>query len=184
LDCTIRQLSRAKKTTENLLASIEPALVHSSSPLVAVEGGQNLVMSTGKYGGETVFAGHGAGGNPTAIAVVSDLIAIARSRSVGGIAEDDTAYVKLPVSSDFTSRHYLRFKVKDEPGIIASLAQILCRYGINIDAVFQKSGYPKSNLPFAITLESCPASQVEEALKEIAPLDFLVQPCLNLPILD
>jgi homoserine dehydrogenase len=184
LDCTIRQLSRAKKTTENLLASVEPALVHSSSPLAVVEGGQNLVMSTGKYGGETVFAGHGAGGNPTAIAVVSDLIAIARSRNVGGIAEDEAAYAKLPVSSDFTSRHYLRFKVKDEPGIIASLAQILCRYGINIDAVFQKSGHPKSNLPFVITLEACPASQVEEALKEIAPLEFLVEPCLNLPILD
>jgi homoserine dehydrogenase len=184
LDCTIRQLSRAKKTTENLLASVEPALVHSSSPLAVVEGGQNLVMSTGKYGGETVFAGHGAGGNPTAIAVVSDLIAIARSRNVGGIAEDEAAYAKLPVSSDFTSRHYLRFKVKDEPGIIASLAQILCRYGINIDAVFQKSGYPKSNLPFVITLEACPASRVEEALKEIAPLEFLVEPCLNLPILD
>jgi homoserine dehydrogenase len=184
LDCTIRQLSRAKKTTENLLASVEPALVHSSSPLAGVEGGQNLVMSTGKYGGETVFAGHGAGGNPTAIAVVSDLIAIARSRNVGGIAEDEAAYAKLPVSFDFTSRHYLRFKVKDEPGIIASLAQILCRYGINIDAVFQKSGYPKSNLPFVITLEACPASQVEQALKEIASLEFLVRPCLNLPILD
>jgi homoserine dehydrogenase len=184
LNCTIRQLSRAKKTPEELFASVEPALVHSSSPLAGVEGGQNLVMSTGKYGGETVFAGHGAGGNPTAVAIVSDLIAIARSRSVSGIAEHESEYAKLTVSSNFTSRHYLRFKVKDEPGIIASLAQILCRYGINIDAVFQKSGYPKSDLPFVITLEACPASQVEEALKEIAPLEFLVEPCLNLPILD
>jgi homoserine dehydrogenase len=184
LNCTIRQLSRAKKTSETLLASVEPALVHSSSPLAEVEGGQNLVMSTGKYGGETVFAGHGAGGNPTAVAVVSDLIAIARSRNTSGVADDESSYDRLPVSSNFTSRHYLRFRVKDEPGIIASLAQILCRYGINIDAVFQKSGYPKSNLPFVITLEACPASQVEEALKGIAPLEFLVAPCLNLPILD
>ena len=57
-----------------------------SSPLASVEGGQNLVMSTGKFGGETVFAGHGAGGNPTAVAVVSDLIAIQRSRQINGAA--------------------------------------------------------------------------------------------------
>jgi len=184
LDCTIRQLSRARKTSDRLFASVEPALVHSSSPLAAVEGGQNLVVSTGKFGGETVFAGHGAGGNPTAVAVVSDLIAIARSRQHNGATLEKTENAALPVSSDFTSRHYLRFTVRDEPGIIAALAQIFCQHGINIDAVFQKPGYSKSKLPFVITLESCSASVVEKALKQIAPLEFLVQPCLNLPILD
>jgi homoserine dehydrogenase len=145
-------------------------------------------MSTGKFGGETVFAGHGAGGNPTAVAVVSDLIAIQRSRQINGVAPnenaDETGDAALPVSSDFTSRHYLRFTVKDEPGIIASLALIFCRSGINIDSVFQKPGYPKSRLPFVITLEACPTSLVEESLKHIAELEFLVQPCVSLPILD
>ena len=184
LDCTIRQISRAEKTSETLFASVQPTLVHESSPLAAVEGGQNLVMSEGKFGGKTVFAGHGAGGNPTAVAIVSDLIAIARSRQLNGAAEDESEVPALPVSSDFTSRHYLRFTVKDKPGIIASLALIFCRSGINIDSVFQKPGYPKSKLPFVITLEPCRASLVEEALKHIAPLEFLVQPCLSLPILD
>lgn len=186
LNCTIRQISRAEKAPGKLFASVQPTLVHESSPLAAVDGGQNLVMSTGKFGGETVFAGHGAGGNPTAVAVVSDLIAIARSRQVNGVAlhEDETEASPLSVSADFVSRHYLRFTVKDEPGIIAALALIFCRSGINIDSVFQKSGYLKSRLPFVITLEPCPTSLVEEALKQIAPLEFHVQPCLNLPILD
>lgn len=184
LDCTIRQLSRAKKDSDKLFASVEPALVHASSPLGNVEGARNLVMSTGKFGGETVFAGHGAGGNPTAVAVVSDLIAIARSRQVNGAALDEGEVPELPVSADFVSRHYLRFTVQDEPGIIASLATIFSSLGINIDSVFQKPGYPKSKLPFVITLEPCPASLVDEALKQIAPLTFHVQPCLNLPILD
>ncbi|HKW18103.1 MAG TPA: homoserine dehydrogenase [Terriglobales bacterium] len=183
LDCTIRQLSRAKKNSGKLFASVEPALVHTSSPLAKLEGGRNLVMSTGKFGGETVFAGHGAGGNPTAVAVVSDLIAIARSRQVNGAAlEEDVP--ELPVSSDFVSRHYLRFTVQDEPGIIASLAIIFSKLGINIDSVFQKPGYPSSKLPFVITLEPCAASLVDEAVKQIAQLKFHVQPCLNLPILD
>jgi homoserine dehydrogenase len=184
LDCTIRQISRAEKTAQTLFASVEPTLVHRSSPLAGVEGGQNLVMSTGKFGGETVFAGHGAGGNPTAVAVVSDLISIVRSRQINGVALDEAATSALPVSADFTSRHYVRFTVQDKPGIIASLATIFCRLGINIDSVFQKPGYPASKLPFVITLEPCSNSLVEEALKHIAELDFHVQPCLNLPILD
>ncbi len=186
LDCTIRQISRAEKTSDKLFASVQPTLVHRDSPLAGVEGGQNLVMSTGKFGGETVFAGHGAGGNPTAVAVVSDLIAIQRTRQVNGavLYEDEAGGAVLPVSTDFTSRHYLRFTVKDEPGIIASLALIFCRSGINIDSVFQKPGYPKSRLPFVITLEPCPTSLLEESLKHIAELEFLVQPCVSLPILD
>jgi homoserine dehydrogenase len=192
LDCTIRQISRAEKTADKLFASVQPTLVHRDSPLAGVEGGQNLVMSTGKFGGETVFAGHGAGGNPTAVAVVSDLIAIQRSRQINGVAlkenEDEANGADLaansPVSPDFTSRHYLRFTVKDEPGIIASLASILSRSGINIDSVFQKPGYPKSRLPFVITLEPCPTSLLEESLKHIAKLEFQVEPCVSLPILD
>jgi homoserine dehydrogenase len=186
LDCTIRQLSRARKTSKKLFATVGAALVHASSPLARVEGARNLVMSTGKFGGETVFGGHGAGGHPTAVAVVSDLIAIARSRQMNSAAlnEAEGDIPNLSVSSDFTSRHYLRFTVQDEPGIIASLATIFSRLGINIDSVFQKPGYSKSKLPFVITLEPCPASLVEKALTQIAALKFHVQPCLSLPILD
>jgi homoserine dehydrogenase len=184
LDCTIRQLSRARKTSKKLFATVGPCLVHASSPLARVEGARNLVMSTGKFGGETVFAGHGAGGHPTAVAVVSDLIAIVRSRQVDGAALDEGDIPDLSVSPDFTSRHYLRFTVQDEPGIIASLATIFSGLGINIDSVFQKPGYSKSKLPFVITLEPCPESLVERAVTQIASLKFHVQPCLSLPILD
>jgi len=91
---------------------------------------------------------------------------------------------EMPVSADFTSRHFLRLVVKDEPGIIASLAAIFSRSGINIDSVFQKTGFPKSHLPFVITLDPCSASLVTSSLEQIAQLEFLVQPCVALPILD
>jgi homoserine dehydrogenase len=191
LGCTIRQISwaelraelKADLKGEHLFAAVQPALVELSSPLARVEGSQNLVMATGKYGGETVFGGHGAGGHPTAVAVVSDILAIARAKQAGmsnaGQPDD-----KAPtVTADFTTKHYLRFMVKDRPGIIASLATILSQCGINIDAVVQKPGCPKSHLPFLITLEECKASLVDQALQQINSLDFLVQPCLHLPIL-
>jgi homoserine dehydrogenase len=145
---------------------------------------QNLVMSTGRYGGETIFAGHGAGGNATAVAVVSDLISIVRLRQVGGVALHEEGLRQLPVSSDFVTRHYLRFTVRDEPGIIAALATIFSQAQINIDSVFQKPGFPASRLPFVITLEPCSTSLVEQSLQQIDKLPFLVQPCVSLPILD
>jgi homoserine dehydrogenase len=166
-----------------LLAAVQPALVELSSPLARVEGSQNLVMATGTYGGETVFGGHGAGGHPTAVAVVSDILAIARAKQTG-MSYSGPPVEKTPsVTADFTTKHYLRFLVRDRPGIIASLATNLSQCGINIDSVLQKPGCPKSHLPFLITLEECKASLVEQALQQINSLDFLVQPCLHLPIL-
>jgi homoserine dehydrogenase len=183
LGCTIRQISWAELNGDELFAAVQPALVELSSPLARVEGSQNLVMATGKYGGETVFGGHGAGGHPTAVAVVSDILAIARSHQAAMNQAGQPAEKTPTVTADFTAKHYLRFLVKDRPGIIASLATILSQCGINIDSVKQKPGCPKSHLPFLITLEECKASLVEPALQQINSLDFLVQPCLHLPIL-
>jgi homoserine dehydrogenase len=183
LGCTIRQISWVELKGDNLFAAVQPSLVELSSPLARVEGSQNLVMATGTYGGETVFGGHGAGGHPTAVAVVSDILAIARAKQAALSYAEQSPEKTPPVTADFTTRHYLRFMVKDRPGIIASLATILSQCGINIDAVVQKPGCPKSHLPFLITLEECKASVVEQALQQINSLDFLVQPCLHLPIL-
>jgi len=183
LGCTIRQISWAELKGDELFAAVQPALVQLSSPLARVDGSQNLVMATGTYGGETVFGGHGAGGHPTAVAVVSDILAIARAKQGAKSYAGKPAEKTPTVTADFTTKHYLRFLVKDRPGIIASLATILSQCGINIDSVLQKPGCPKSHLPFLITLEECKAALVERALHQINSLDFLVQPCLHLPIL-
>ncbi len=206
LGCTIRQISRAevkstaKSSTEArgkesgqqreafLLASVGPALVELSSPLARVEGSQNLVATTGIYGGETTFGGHGAGGHTTAVAVVSDIMAIARSKSdttdtSKGDGERIATDKNMAVSHDFVSKHYLRFFVRDQPGIIAALATALSECAINIDAVLQMPGHPTTKLPFLITLQECQTSLVERALQQINKFDFMVEPCLHLPIL-
>ena len=184
LGFTIRQISRAELRGKRLLATVRPALVPLTSPLARVQGSQNLVMATGKFGGETVFGGHGAGGHPTAVAVVSDIVAITRVEQGKVHDAAELPEASPSVSADFTARHYLRFTVKDRPGIIASLAKIFGKCGINIDSLLQKPGYLKSSLPFVITLEACPTSALDKALAQIAKLDFLVKPCLDLPILD
>ncbi len=79
--------------------------------------------------------------------------------------------------------HYLRFVVRDRPGILASLAGAFSRHHINVDAVLQRPGYSKSQLPFVMTLEACQRGRLEMALAEIDGFDFLVDAPLILPIL-
>ena len=180
LGCTIRQISCAELKDGALFASVQPALVPLQSPLARVAGSQNLVMATGEFGGETVFSGYGAGGDPTAVAVVSDLIAIAEGRMNGWHA--GPAH-RIAVTSEFSAPHHLRFTVSDRPGIIAAVSGFLAKYGLCLEAVLQKPGYPKSQLPFVITIEECQNSVLDNALGELRGLDFLVQPILSLPML-
>jgi homoserine dehydrogenase len=87
------------------------------------------------------------------------------------------------VSGEFTVPHYLRFVVRDRPGIVAEVATVLSRHGIGIDALLQRPGYPHSALPFIMTLESCSSVVLDRALEEINRMDFHVEPPLCLPIL-
>lgn len=192
LDCTIRQISLAEKITSpksdgaphrvRLAGAVQPALIPSDSLMAHAQGSQNIVTSFGEYSGRTVFSGYGAGGDPTAVAVVSDLYAIARSTGAPPGALPKPARVPDEISGDFTVPHYLRFVVKDRPGIVAALATILAKYGISIDALLQKPGFPHSALSFVMTLESCDSAELNRALAEIAQLDFHVEPPLCLPI--
>jgi homoserine dehydrogenase len=183
LRCTIRQVSRAELSDGHLLAGVGPALVAEDSPLARVSGSQNLVISSGEFGGDTVFSGYGAGGNPTAVAVVSDLLHLVRHRAAGLAAPDRPPAAEYPVADNFLNAHYLRFVVKDRPGIVAPLAGAFARHGMNIDALLQKSGYDKAALPFVVTLEPCATNQLRAALAEIAAFDFHVEAPVAFPIL-
>jgi len=182
LGCTIRQISRAQFDGRKLFSSVEPALVPRETSLAQVQGSQNVVIASGKYGGNTAFIGAGAGGHPTAVAVISDLIAAAHGRThQGWLVPGDSKPVRS--TGDFTTPHYVRFVVKDRAGIIAEIATKLGAHGINIDAVLQKPGFSKTALPFVITLEPCGASVLREALDELSRAEFLVQKPVTFPIL-
>ncbi|BCS33719.1 homoserine dehydrogenase [Luteitalea sp. TBR-22] len=182
LQATIRQVSRVSVVDGSVEARVGPALVPLTSPLARVIGSQNLIVAGGVYGKETTFSGYGAGGFPTAVAVVSDLLAIAR-RAGGAPASWPATAAPASVSNLTVAPYYLRLVVRDQPGIIASLASIFSAHGINIDAVLQEPGNTKERLPFVITLEACPTSAMARALREIETLPFHVTPPLCLPVL-
>lgn len=178
LSCTIRQVSRAQLDGTLMYARVAPMLVPHASPIAWSHGTQNMVVTSGKFGGDVVFSGHGAGGEPTAVAVVSDILAVAQ-RSVA---------VQLPVrrrqvTGEFLAPHYLRFVVDDRPGIVAGIAGALAKVGANIDSLLQHPGYPKNRLPFVITTEACLTSTMEKAVASMAKLDFMLERPLCLQIL-
>ncbi|MCU1300322.1 MAG: homoserine dehydrogenase [Candidatus Sulfotelmatobacter sp.] len=183
LGCTIRQISRAELKNTTLFAEVGPSLVPASSPFGRVQRNLNLVLTSGKYGGDMAFLGAGAGGDPTAVAVVSDLMFVAESLSGGPRPQSSLQLTSPKVSCNFETPWYLRFWVKDQPGIIASLAAILSAHQLNIDAVLQKPGFDKNALPFVITLEPCRDSQLQPALQEMSTQPFALRACLSLPIL-
>ena len=183
LGCTIRQISRAKLKEKTLFAEVGPSLVPAASPFGRVQRNLNLVLTSGDYGGDMAFLGAGAGGDPTAVAVVSDLMFVAESLSAGPRSRPPMQLASPKVSCDFETPWYLRFWVKDQPGIIASLAAILSAHQLNIDAVLQKPGFDKNALPFVITLEPCRDSQLHPALEQMSTQAFALRPCLSLPIL-
>jgi homoserine dehydrogenase len=179
LGCTVRQIARAQRLDGAIAASVGPTLVPLKSPLAWSRGTENMVILSGRFGGDVVFSGHGAGGHPTAVAVVSDLLALAHgSRRVEIPSEP------AQVEAEFEVPHYIRFLVDDRPGIVAEITGALARERINIRAIVQKPGYPPDALPFVVTVEPCRSSALQRALASIRTMDCHRAEPLDLQMLE
>jgi homoserine dehydrogenase len=179
LGCTIRQVARSEFNEGKVAATVGPMLVALRSPLAWSRSTENMVIFAGRYGGNVVFSGHGAGGHPTAVAVVSDLLALAH-----GSRRVEIPAVKSAVDGEFEVPHYIRFLVDDRPGIVAEITGALAREQINIRAIVQKAGFPHNALPFVVTVEPCKASALNRALAGIRAMDCMLEDPLDLQILE
>ena len=138
-----------------------------------------MVIASGHYGGDVVFSGHGAGGHPTAVAVVSDLLALAH-----GSRRVEIPSVPARLGAEFEVPHYIRFLVDDRPGIVAAITAALAKEQINIRAIVQKPGYPADALPFVVTVEPCKSSALKRALAPIRTMDCMLVEPLDLQMLE
>ncbi len=183
---TPRQVASARlMPTGHVLLSVRTHLVSSESMLAKVTGPFNAVVVAAENGGEFVLSGRGAGGDPTATAVLADVVELARSGPRPGVAPFGSPVLApfAPAApEEFAAPFYLRFVVSDRPGILADLSRALADQAINIDAVFQAPYGEKDALPFVITLETVAAPQLSRALEAIAALPFHVEPPLALPM--
>jgi homoserine dehydrogenase len=178
LGATIRQISRAEKREDGVRARVAPMLVPLSSPLAVSHGTQNTVVTSGRFGGDVVFSGRGAGGPETAVAVMSDVLAVAgKSMQLRPVARP------MSVSGEVMAPHYLRFIVSDEPGIVAAIATALAKVHVNLDSMLQHRGHASERLAFVMTTERCLRSTLEDAVEAMGSMSFMVEPPLVLQIL-
>ncbi|MGH9342053.1 MAG: homoserine dehydrogenase [Acidobacteriota bacterium] len=191
LNSSIKLLGTAESHAGRLNLRVSPFLVSDHLALSKISGVLNAVEVTGERSGSYVFSGRGAGGNPTAMSVVADILNAAlwkhgriRFHSHRIVADQgDISYSRSQSEAAERYPFYLRFFVKDQPGIIAALARILADRKINIDSVLQEHWPDKSRLPFIITVEPTPFSTMQDAFEEMKQLDFNKVPPLVLPML-
>ncbi|MBV8072440.1 MAG: homoserine dehydrogenase [Acidobacteriaceae bacterium] len=185
---TIRLLCLARQTDEGLLLSVRPSLIPQSAILSQVKGAYNAIWIRGVYGEDTFYYGRGAGSKPTGVAVVSDLMRVAREIRFGSpdrvspFAHQRLGVFRpLPIATQ-TLPYFLRFRVEDKAGIIATLATILAKHHIGIDAVLQLPREDWRDLPFVITTELAREQAIRDALVDIRDADFLIEPPFCMPV--
>lgn len=146
----IRHLGIARRSSQGVELRVHPTLVPQSRLVANVSGVMNAVMVMGDATGPTIYSGRGAGGEPTASAVIADIVDIARSfaqgmkHSVHPLGVDIDTLVELPILpiDEIESGYYLRITAHDKPGVLSKITQILSEAGISIEAVIQKEALP------------------------------------------
>ncbi|MBM7825848.1 homoserine dehydrogenase [Arcanobacterium pluranimalium] len=123
--------------------SVSPTLVAKNHPLASVHGSFNAVLIEAQSADQLMFYGRGAGGAPTASAVLSDVVAAAAKRVIGGHAPREVLYGNLPVLSaaESSSRYYMKLEVTDAVGVLAALTQRFAAAGISISSVIQNRSH-------------------------------------------
>jgi homoserine dehydrogenase len=143
IGCTVKLLAICERVGngdgESVAVRVHPAMIPTSHPLAAVGGAFNAVFVEAEAAGQLMFYGQGAGGGPTASAVLGDLVAVARNRIAGAAGQGATGYANLPVRTmaDTPTRYHVSLDVADKPGVLATVAQEFARHDVSISTVRQ-----------------------------------------------
>lgn len=190
LNHTLRLIAGARRRGRNRIEIfVRPAMIPMDSRLAGVLGPTNGVLLMGNKGGNTSITGRGAGGEATGVAVLSDVVQIARAITGGSSRPTPFGYeswhaARMAAPDENVVPTYLRLVVRDRPGILGRVCAILGRHRINIDSVLQEPGCAKDHLPFVMTLEPIQEKRVKRAVREIARLPFLAEPPLVFPFIE
>ena len=140
MDHVIKLLAIAELTADQQVSvRVHPTLISRQHPLASVRNAFNAVFVEAESAGELMFYGRGAGGAPTASAVLGDLIAIARNKTNGGEGHGESDYAEISIAplDNVKSRHLIRLDVADKPGVLATVAQLFASNSVSIETVRQ-----------------------------------------------
>jgi homoserine dehydrogenase len=189
----ITKRARSAAGVDGVELRVHPTLVPSKRLIANVEGAMNAVLVQGDAVGTTLYYGKGAGSEPTASAVVADLVDIARladadpAHHVPHLAFRPDAQADLPVLpiSEVVTSYYLRLRVADETGVLARLAGILAQHAISIDALLQResdevSAAGENQTDLIILTHDCREAAMDAACAQMQALPAVLRPIVRL----
>ena len=185
----IKLLGIAKQTADGIELRIHPCLVPVKSIIANVEGAMNAVMVQADAVGTTLYYGKGAGSEPTASAVIADLVDITRLHTadplnrVPHLAFQPQEMRDIPILSidKVVTAYYLRLGVADQAGVLASVTGILAEFNISIDAMLQQPSHNKEESTELIILtHQCLESQMNSAMEKIQSLATVIEPIVRI----
>ncbi len=175
----IKLLGRARMRDGKLEAGVFPTLVNHTYLLARVGGAYNAVRMEGNAVGSLFLHGLGAGSLPTASAVLGDLISVARdnNRLNSGFVKQVLPQADILSPEEARSTYYMRFMVKDDPGVLRDLAGALSDQGVSIAQAFQK-GQNDAGVPLVFMTHEASVSSVQAAIETMRTSDFLLAPAI------
>jgi homoserine dehydrogenase len=167
--------------TESVSARVYPAMIPRSHPLASVGDAYNAVFVEAAAAGALMFYGQGAGGAPTASAVLGDLVAVARNRMAGGHGPRESAYAELPIRpmGDTLTSYHISLEVADRPGVLARVAQVFAEHEVSIMVVRQTGRVPDGALAanaganLVIVTHAAPDAALRSTVDKLAGLDVV-----------
>ncbi|MBI1216837.1 MAG: homoserine dehydrogenase [Alphaproteobacteria bacterium] len=174
----IKLLGISRLTEKGVEQSVEPCLVPKDSAIASVGGALNAVYIDGDYVGKVLLTGFGAGGNPTASAVVADIVDVARGRALPlmGIANENVAPLQPANILERIGSYYFRLMVLDQPGVIADISAILRDHNVSLESVLQRGRDPDQPVPVILTTHETTEQGVQNVAAEIGRLKAVVEP--------
>ncbi len=181
----IKLLAYAARTGGRIEARVHPAMIPAHHPLATVEGAFNAVQITGDLVGEVLLWGQGAGGKPTASAVVGDLLDVAHSVRKGAfnrIAMRFDADPPMLPMADVTTKAYFRLRALDQPGVLAAVGTVFAEEGVSIASMIQKDSIEEGTAELVFTTHPALDAGLQRARARIAQLEQVKQVCAFLRV--
>ncbi len=174
---------------DSISLRVHPTLVHKDDVLAEVSGSFNAISVYGHAVGHALFYGRGAGKMPTASAVVSDMVGVALGTTPLAFKQlrifpDTTPRAAILPFHELQTRYYLRLMVKDQPGVMGQVSQILGDNGISLSAILQRETDDRQTVPIVITTHRATEGPMSKALEQINALPTIAPPSVCLRIMD
>ncbi len=169
----IKLVGRAEMIGDKVLQIVCPMLVPHSAPLASVESSYNAIEVHGDHVERIFLQGRGAGPGPTASAVVADIVAAARGTQAAPFSLNSEHLEALAPADadDFVSRHYLRLRVKDEPGVLAKIAELCNAQGVSVEELRQDPTKDQKAADIVITTHAASSRAMKQVIAGIVALD-------------